>query len=110
MTRNKSESMNIISCPPGWELVTVVFEGRVDHPEISRSPLIAWDVTDVSVFPVMPWARFVEPVDMETEYNAFICPDGVVVGGVHMRRFEDLPSFVEACKEAECMAREMIIE
>ena len=96
----------MISAAPGWELVTVDFERGIDNPEVARSPVIGWYITREHTLPVLPWARYTEPVDMESEYNAYLCPDGTVVGGIHMRRFNTLQEYVNACVESEQLCRE----
>ena len=105
--QTKYDARAIFPADVGWELVTVEFGAGVDNPLVARDPIIAWTVTDNFVFPVMPWAVLARPIDLDEEYTAYICPDGIVVGGIHMRRFDDLQSYVEACKEAERTCREL---
>ena len=101
-------SEGVIPAAPGWELVTVDFESGIDDPEVARSPVIGWYITREHTLPILPWARYTQLVDMESEYNAYLCPDGTVVGGIYMRRFNALQAYVDACMESEQLCRESL--
>ncbi len=76
-------TMQFIPVEPGWEFITLDFESGLgpERPAIHRSPMIGWEHMGEFIRPLFPWGPLPidEPIDFETEYHAFIRPNGNVI-------------------------------
>ena len=99
-------SQGLVPASSGWELVKVVFGEALNAPEVYRSPIIAWDISHDKPLPVFPYPWYrpkKEDIEMETDYQAYLCPNGSVVGyeglleeRVNLQRFVDICMYMEA--------------
>jgi len=81
-----------------------------------RSPIIGWEDWLWFFLPLFPWGRFsiAEPIDFETEYHAYIRPNGSVMNGVPYpgvwpdtaAGWPNVDEYVLGCIEAEKMCAE----
>jgi hypothetical protein len=70
-------------------------------------PIIGWQLCDDHVLPVFPdpWAQLNGRIEMELEYQAYMRPDGRIIGHPIMEEPVCLQTFVDYCARTEYFAR-----
>ena len=94
-------SRGLLPAASGWEFLYVVFREALNAPDVYRYPIIAWEIGGDAAMPIFPypWSSPSKKwIELETEYKAYLCPDGSVVGyhGL-LEEHADLQRFIDIC-------------